>query len=141
MSALVPLERTVAVINLDAGAARAAPGWRVAGGDASTLGEVARRVAAARGWQVTPSPARPNSDHWPFLRRGVPAIFLIPGQAWDGVDGAEREALQRRWDRYHQPGDEWTPDFPFGGLARYAELALAIGREAADAPEPPRARR
>lgn len=138
-SPLVPLERTVAVINLDAGAPPAPPrSWRVAGGDASTLGETARRVAAARGWDAAPSAARPNSDHWPFLRRGIPAVFLIPGQAWDGIGGPEREALHQRWDRYHQPADEWSPDFPFQGLRRYAELALALGRDVADADGRPR---
>ncbi|HEX7120282.1 MAG TPA: M28 family peptidase [Longimicrobiales bacterium] len=130
---VVPLERTVAVINLDAGAPPAPPrSWRVAGGTASTLGDIARRVAADRGWEAEPSSARPNSDYWPFLRRGVPAVFLIPGTEWDGVDRAEREALHARWDRYHQPGDEWAPDFPFAGLQRYAEFALALGSEVAN---------
>lgn len=137
---LIPLDRTVAVINLDAGAPPAPPRtWRVAGGTESTLGAVARRVAAAKGWSAEPSDASPNSDYWPFLQRGVPAIFLIPGQEWEGVSKAEKQALHERWDRYHQPGDEWAPDFPFSGLQRYAELAWLIGRDVADATERPRA--
>jgi hypothetical protein len=38
------------------------------------------------------------------------------------------QALRRRWDRYHQPGDEWFPDFPYAGVGRYAEFAYFIGR-------------
>jgi len=136
---LVSLERTAAVINLDAGAPPAPPtSWRLAGGSASTLGDLAARVAAENGWTARPSDASPNSDHWPFLSRGVPAVFLIPGQDWEGMGKEEREALHLRWDRYHQPGDEWAPDFPFQGLRRYAELALRIGIAAADADERPR---
>ncbi|HEY8380149.1 MAG TPA: M28 family peptidase, partial [Nannocystis sp.] len=136
---LIPLERTVAVINLDAGAPPAPPrSWRVAGGTVSTLGEVARHVAAGQGWTAEPSGPRPNSDYWPFLRAGVPAVFLIPGSEWEGVSRAEREALHARWDRYHQPGDEWHPDFPFSGLRRYAEFAWLLGAEVANAAERPR---
>ncbi|HEX7050578.1 MAG TPA: M28 family peptidase [Longimicrobiales bacterium] len=136
---LIPLDRTVAVINLDAGAPPAPPlDWHVAGGGTSTLGEIARRVGAAHGWTAEPSTASPNSDHWPFLRRGIPSIFLIPGQHWEGVDGDRKQALQHRWEHYHQPADHWARDFPLGGLRRYAELALAIGREVADAPDRPR---
>lgn len=129
---VVPLDQTVAVINLDAGAPPAPPrSWNVAGGTASTLGDVARNVAAERGWEARPTDARPNSDYWPFLRHGVPAVFLIPGSDWEGVTRSEREALRQRWDRYHQPADEWHPEFPFDGLRRYAEFALALGREIA----------
>lgn len=136
---LVPLERTVAVINLDAGAPPAPPrSWRVAGGTASTLGGVARGVAAVQGWKAEPSAPRPNSDYWPFLHAGVPAVFLIPGTEWDGVSRAEKEALHARWDRYHQPGDEWHPEFPFAGLRRYAEFALLLGVEVANAEARPR---
>lgn len=136
---LVPLERTVALINLDAGAPPAPPrSWNVAGGHESTLGALAAAVAAEHGWTAEPTRASPNSDYWPFLRRGVPAVFLIPGQEWAGVTKEEKEALVRRWERYHLPGDEWAPDFPFRGLQRYAELGLALGRAAANAAERPR---
>ena len=126
---LVPLDRIVALINLDAGAPPAPPrSWHVAGGDRSRLGETARRIAERHGWDARLTTANPNSDHWPFLRRGVPAIFLIPGQDWEGVTREEKEALHLRWDRYHSPADHWSPEFPFAGLKRYAEFALIIGR-------------
>jgi hypothetical protein len=125
------LERVLALINLDAGAPPVPPvSWRIAGGD-SRLGEIAQDVAAARGWTATASPASPNSDHWPFLRRGVPSIFIIPGDEWQDTTPEERAALRARWDRYHQPGDRWHPDFPFAGLGRYADYALHTGLEAA----------
>jgi hypothetical protein len=127
----VPLERTTAVINLDAGAPPAPPiSWRIAG-DSIPIGALARDVARRRGWTALLSPASPNSDYWPFVKRGVDAIFIVPGTEWENTTTEQRNALRRRWDRYHAASDEWAPDFPFSGLARYAEFALDVGLAAA----------
>lgn len=128
---LVPLDRTAAVINLDGGAPPAPPmSWRIAG-DSGGLGQLARDVAANRGWVAQLSPGSPNTDYWPFLVRGVPAIFIVPGTDWEATSPERQAALRQRWDHYHQPSDEWSADFPFAGLARYAEFALEVGRAAA----------
>jgi hypothetical protein len=128
----VPLNEMKALINLDAGAPPAAPlDWRIAGGAATPLGEIARTALAAAKWEAQTSPATPNSDYWPFLARGVPAVFIIPGSTWEGVDATQQAGLRARWDRYHQAGDEWHADFPFSGLARYAEAALIVGKAVA----------
>jgi hypothetical protein len=127
-----PLDRVRALINLDAGAPPAPPlNWRIAGGAGSPLGEAARDIAAGRGWAATLSAASPNSDYWPFLQRGVPAIFIIPGDQWENTSTEQRDALRRRWDRYHRADDHWHAEFPFSGLQRYAEYALLVGRELA----------
>ncbi|HWO89707.1 MAG TPA: M28 family peptidase, partial [Gemmatimonadales bacterium] len=133
------LARIVAAINLDAGAP---PGrsttWRIAGGDRSTLGDLASRVAREAGWEVTVSSASPNTDYFPFLRVGVPAVFVVPGPgAFEGMSATESQALRARWDRYHHPGDHWFADYPFAGLVRYAEFALRLGL-ALDAGDRPR---
>ena len=128
----VPLEQMRALINLDAGAPPAPPvSWRIAGGDASSLGQLAEQVARGRGWTAQLGSASPNSDYWPFLQRGVPAVFIIPGEVWESTTPEQRDALRSRWDRYHQPGDHFHPDFPFRGLERYAEFALELGLRAA----------
>ena len=135
----LPLDDVVAAINLDAGAPPAPPlTWRVAGGTVSTLGETARAVAASHGWSAQLGDPAPNSDHWGLLTRGVPAIFLIPGTEWEGVEGEARERLRDRWEHYHQASDEWHPDFPFAGLERYARYALEVGLVVANGPERPR---
>jgi Zn-dependent M28 family amino/carboxypeptidase len=125
-----PLERVDAVINLDAGAPPARPwSWRIAGGDSSALGFLAIDVAMARGWSATTSAARANSDYFPFWASGVPAIFIVPGLGpYEGLTVDSSQALRRKWDRYHQPGDEWAEDFPFEGLGRYADYALGVVR-------------
>ncbi len=123
-----PLERTRAVINIDAGAP---PGkltsWRLAGVDSTGLGRLALDVARERGWSATTSPARANSDYYPFVREGVPGVFIIPGAGpFEGLSADSSDALRSRWGYYHQPADHWTDDFPFAGLARYAEFGYLI---------------
>jgi hypothetical protein len=131
----IPLDSVRALINLDAGAPPAPPvNWRIAGGADNPLGTLADSVAHDHGWSVQLGAATPNSDYWPFLQRGVPAIFIIPGDIWENVSPEEREQLRARWDRYHHPADEYHSDFPFAGLARYAEFARLIGLRAANAP-------
>lgn len=126
-----PLDRTRGLVNLDAGAPPAPPvSWRIAGGD-SPLGQAAATVAERFGWSASLGPASPNSDYWPFLQRGVPSIFIIPGDEWEGTSSDERAALRQRWDRYHQAADHWHPDFPFSGLGRYADFALHLVLEVA----------
>lgn len=128
----VPLESMRALINLDAGAPPAPPvSWRIALGESNPLAPLFEEVAREHGWTVQLGAASPNSDYWPFLQRGVPAAFIIPGEVWENTSPAQRDALRRRWDRYHQAGDHYHPDFPFSGLQRYAEFAMAVGLRAA----------
>ena len=125
---LIPLTNTVAVINLDAGAPPAPPlEWRLAGGINSSIGTLASQIGTRHGWKIDSSGASPNSDYWPFLSHRVPAVFLIPGARWEGVTAEQQAALRAKWDRYHRADDEWSEDFPFSGLQRYAALALEIG--------------
>ncbi len=129
----VPLSRMRALINLDAGAPPARPWhWRVAGGTGNPLGALAKDVAASHGWSVTTSPATANSDYYPFAQEGVASVFIIPRLPYQGLSADSSQALQRRWDRYHQAADEFYEEFPFAGLQRYAEfaylLALAVDR-------------
>ena len=126
-----PLDRTMAVINIDAGAP---PGrlvnWSLSGVDSTGLGGIALGIAQARGWQVSTSPAAANSDYYPFVREGVPGVFVKPGPgAYEGISADSSDALRHRWRYYHDPQDEWTEDFPFTGLQRYAEYAYLIARE------------
>jgi hypothetical protein len=128
----IPRERIAAVINLDAGAPPVPPvSWRIAGGAGTHLGDVAADVGAKHGWSISLSDASPNSDYWPFLARAVPSIFIIPGNDWENTTPAERDSLRQKWDHYHQAADQWQPDFPFAGLARYARFAMEIGLEVA----------
>ncbi len=139
---VLPLADIVGVINLDAGAPPApSVTWRIAGGERSDLGPLALDVARRAGWDASISPASPNTDYFPFLRVGVPAVFLVPGPgAFEGMSNVQSQALRARWDRYHQARDHWHADYPFAGLVRYADFALRLGL-ALDTAARPRLRR
>jgi hypothetical protein len=123
-----PLARMLGVVNLDAGAPPAPPKtWEIAGGTGSVFGRLATEVASSAGWTTRTSFARPNSDYYPFWREGVPAVFIIPGQGpYEGLSIEASQRLRTRWDRYHQPGDEWSQSFPLRGVARYATYAYLL---------------
>jgi Iap family predicted aminopeptidase len=116
--------RIVAAVNLDAGAPLAPPrSWLAEGAAGTRIAPLVTRAAAACGWSVELAPPLPTSDQWSFARAGVPAFLLVPGEGWEGVTREEEERLVARWWRAHRPDDEWGPDFPWAGAARYATFA------------------
>jgi Zn-dependent M28 family amino/carboxypeptidase len=132
---LYPLAKTVAVINTDAldpmGPSR----------DFTTSGSAKQElldelIDLAKGWNLSyvtdPKPEAGHffrSDHFPFAKRGVPAISFGSGD--DKVEGgrAAGEAAQQAYtaDRYHQPADQWEASWTFTGMARDLELLYALG--------------
>jgi hypothetical protein len=126
-----PLERIAGVINLDANAPAARPrAWRIAGPEGSSLVELVRDEARREGWEATPAQPSPGSDYYPFVRHGVPAVFFVPGDGpYEGLSVTTSDSLRSAlWGRYHTPDDEWDERFPFDGLGRYADFALAVIR-------------
>lgn len=123
-----PLDRLLGMINLDAGAPPAPPiSWELAANNSGRLIEAARSVSAERGWRSRVTHPRPNSDYYPFFRVGVPALFPIPGPGpYQGLSAEMSDSLRQRWDHYHEPSDEWSPEFPWSGLVRYADFARAV---------------
>ncbi|MDP3489068.1 MAG: M28 family metallopeptidase [Phenylobacterium sp.] len=132
---LYPLETTVAVLNLDAPSpAGPARDFSAAGDAASDLQDMLITHGQVQGRTFKPDP-RPEaggffrSDHFPFVRAGVPAISFRSGQ--DLVEGglAAGEAWSRIYtaESYHQPSDEYGPDWNLEGMAQDAELLYRLG--------------
>jgi Zn-dependent M28 family amino/carboxypeptidase len=126
------LDRLELLLGVDAGSpAGEATEWQLMGTVPDHAGaRLADSLAQARGWTTTRTAPRPISDVYPFSQRGVPIVFPIPGRTWKGYTEAERAEYMRRFDRYHQPGDEWRADFPLTGTARFADWLWDILREA-----------
>ncbi len=137
---LYPLATTAGVINMD-GASTAGPArdFTTSGDAPLTLQDDLVALAAKRDRAYTPDP-NPGagyffrSDHFPFAKRGVPAISFGSGQ--DLVEGGRTrgEALARDYTtyRYHQPADEWSPDWNLTGAAQDGALLHDLGRELAN---------
>ena len=103
----------------------------------SVTQSVAVMLVRAASSGTIPAPASPNTDYFPLLRIGVPAVFVVPGpEAYEGMTLDASNALRRQWDHYHQAADNWYADFPFRGLVRYAEYALRLGYAVAIGPRP-----
>jgi Zn-dependent M28 family amino/carboxypeptidase len=80
-----------------------------------------------------------RSDHFPFAKRGVPAISFKSGQDWEkgGVQAGKGRADAYTTDDYHQPSDQWRAEWTFAGMARDLGLLYGLGRDLADSTDWP----
>ena len=122
------LARMDLLIGVDAGSpAGEALDWQLMGGLPEHAGtRLADSLARARGWSTVSSPPRAISDVYPFSQKGVPILFPIPGQRWRDYMPQDRSAAMRRFDHYHQPGDEYDPAFPTIGTEFFAQWLWQI---------------
>lgn len=109
------------------------------GAEHSTLGPIVRRAAARMnvGLAVDPLPQEglfTRSDHYKFVREGVPSVFLMTGFAGEGRERFTRFLA----DTYHSPRDDLNLPFDWQAGARFAQLNYLIARELADSREVPR---
>jgi Zn-dependent M28 family amino/carboxypeptidase len=135
-----PLAKTAGVINLDPHVVLpAARDIELVGGGRTDLEARLAGAAAVRGLRVSPEPNPEagwyfRSDHFPFAKKGVPAIAFRAGR--DLVEGgtaagsARVDAFNER--DYHQTSDEFDPDWNFAGTVQEASVAYAVGRALAD---------
>jgi Zn-dependent M28 family amino/carboxypeptidase len=141
MHPLHPLERTVAVINID-GLNASGPTRDITlnGDDNSTLIDLLRAHVATQGRRVAPDP-KPEAgfyyraDHFEFAKVGVPALYVGSGVDFVGKpEGWGLARLERFFAHdYHQPGDMIKPDWTFEGGVLDARLLFAIGLDVANA--------
>ncbi len=108
------------------------------GAEHSTLGPMVARAAERMGVRLSPDPLPEEglftrSDHYEFVREGVPSVFLMTGFAGEG----ERHFRRFLDTRYHGPSDDLAQPFDWRAGARFAELNYLIAREIADAPAAP----
>jgi len=138
---LVPIDKTAANVNLDSmNVLGPTNDFIPLGAERSTLKAVVEAVAREKGLKVSPD-ARPEqgsffrSDHFPFVKVGVPSISLKEGNDYVGRPKGWGEEQFRAYNtaHYHQPSDEFRDTWDFRGMIQEAEIAMAIGRRIADA--------
>jgi Zn-dependent M28 family amino/carboxypeptidase len=143
---LLPLQRTIAALNLDG-----VNVWGetndigAAGLERSTLGTAFDNQAATLGLRVSGERAPEHgyffrSDHFPFARAGVPALFLEHGTDFRGRPPGWGVNMLARFaaEQYHLPGDHYDPAMDLGGAVQQAQLAFLLGHDVANTPQPPR---
>jgi Zn-dependent M28 family amino/carboxypeptidase len=135
-----PLEQTAGVINMDAlspyGTTR---NFTISG--SAKLDLLDQLVSKAGKYKVSYAPdPKPEaghffrSDHFPFAKRGVPAISFGSGQDWvhGGLEAGKASEEAYTTNNYHQPSDEWKAAWTFEGMARDLDILYAVGRDLAD---------
>lgn len=141
----VDVKRIIADVNIDMPILTCDFGDIVAfGGDRSTLGAAVAAAAKAEKLGVSPDPQPEEavftrSDHYPFVRRGVPSVFLKTG--WSDVKGGQscKEAeRQFRLNSYHEVSDQLTLPFDWTAAAKWSRLNTAIIRQIANGKTAPR---
>jgi Zn-dependent M28 family amino/carboxypeptidase len=142
----VPIESIVATINVDGGNLRGrARDFRVLGSDKSSLGPSFARLISTRGMRITADehPERGyfyRSDHFAFAKAGVPAVSIGAGNDYVGkpADWGRQQAEEYTAEHYHQPSDEYRPDFDLSGAVQLAELIASFGLQLASNPDRPK---
>ena len=135
-----PLEKIAADINFDGiGTEIYGPVKRVVafGAEHSDLGTIFEEVAAATGNIVTPDPmpeenAFVRSDHYSFVKKGVPALMLLGAPAGDEAVWIARAKKWMATD-YHATTDTVKPDWDWTGPQTLAQLGMIIGLRVANA--------
>ncbi|HST07720.1 MAG TPA: M28 family peptidase [Gemmatimonadaceae bacterium] len=131
----VPASKIVAALNMDVvpvnGRVR---DLNVMGDNKSSLGPELTRLVAADGIRLSPD-AHPEaghfyrSDHFSFAKVGIPAVSIGGGDDYIGHPASW--GLQQAEDyvahRYHQPSDEYRPDFDLSGAAQLSEIVYRLG--------------
>jgi hypothetical protein len=135
-----PLEKVAADINFDGiGTEIFGPVKHVVGFGAehSDLGMTFEEVAGATGNIVSPDPmpeenAFVRSDHYAFVKKGVPALMLLGAPAGDEAVWVARAKKWMETD-YHSPSDTVKPDWDWTGPQTLGQLGLIIGLRVANA--------
>lgn len=138
------MEGMVANVNLDMPVIRYEFNDLIAfGAEHSSLGPIAEAAAQSAGASISPDPLPQQalfvrSDHYNFVRQGVPSVFLMTGFSSPNPDDDEGQGfLNFLGGDYHAPGDETDAGVMFDQGAKFANINLAIINAIANADETP----
>jgi Zn-dependent M28 family amino/carboxypeptidase len=113
----------------------------VGGAERTTFYPVVESLAKLFGMGIRPD-SRPEaghyyrSDHFSLARVGIPSFSVGEGLKYKGHDAAWGEAQAQDYveHHYHQPSDEYRPEWDVAGLAKMARFGFLLGQNAAMAP-------
>jgi hypothetical protein len=79
-----------------------------------------------------------RSDHYSFVKQGIPAVFLVPGlqSKNPNIDGSQMfgDFLA---NNYHKPGDDMSQPFVWAAAKTFTEVNFQIGLALANQAEKP----
>ena len=109
------------------------------GAEHSTMGPAVARAAQKMGLSLSPDPLPSEglftrSDHYSFVKQGVPSIFLITGFK-NGGDKIFADFLKTH---YHKVSDQPSLPFNWDAAAKFARINTLIAAEIANADDAPK---
>jgi Zn-dependent M28 family amino/carboxypeptidase len=137
----VPTAQIVANLNVDGGNLLGRTrDLNVLGDTKSSLGPQLAAMVRADGMRIS-ADLHPEagyfyrSDHFSFAKAGIPAVSI--GAGTDVVGKPAGWGAQQDDDytahRYHQPSDDYRPDFDLTGAAQLSEIVLRFALQLANA--------
>lgn len=134
-----PLKNTVAVINMDAlNVYDRSRDISVGGLGQNDLEDYAIEAAAKQGRRLRKggydtSGGYFRSDHFSFVKQGVPALSAGSGSDYGDTNEAEiGKKYAEIGKRYHSTKDEFNPDWTFEGAAADLQLYFLVGYQLAN---------
>jgi Zn-dependent M28 family amino/carboxypeptidase len=137
---LWPLSHIVGGVNLDANLPEGrAHDMVIVGSGASELEDMLANILKTQNRVITPDPEPEKggfyrSDHISLAKVGVP--MLDPGGGYDLIDGGKVAGQALRDDyrlhRYHQPSDEFDPNWDMSGIVADLNVLYTFGDELAN---------
>ncbi len=140
----IPADRIDLALNFDALAPIGIPeAVTVTGSDRTTFYPTVQQTAAEFKFEIAPD-ANPGagsyyrSDHFSLARVGIPAFSVNQGPKFAGRPREWSDAFRKEFTakHYHQPSDEYRPDWDFAGNARMAQFGIVLGWKAANTTTP-----
>ncbi len=109
------------------------------GAERSTLGPLVEQAAGSVDVALSPDPMPEQnlftrSDHYSFVKGGIPSVFLVTG--FD--NGGEEIFRDFLGTYYHRPNDDMDLDINFDAGAKFARVNYEILRSVSNAPERPK---
>jgi Zn-dependent M28 family amino/carboxypeptidase len=110
----------------------------------TTFYPTAQRITKALGLTIIPDPEPEQghyyrSDHFSFGKVGIPAFSIDAGQDIVGKPAGfgAKVSAEFRANHYHQPSDQFDPNWDWSEAEQMAELGIWMGWDAANAAEMP----
>jgi Zn-dependent M28 family amino/carboxypeptidase len=130
----VPLGSMVANVNLDMPILTYEFADVIAfGSDHSDMKSSVAKAAEKIGLELSPDPMPDQalftrSDHYSFVKQGIPSVFLVPGfkSADPDIDGSKQFSHFLKTN-YHKPGDDFSQAFNWKAATKFAEVNYHIG--------------
>lgn len=102
----------------------------IAGKTSVTLADGSTKMVAVKGDPNPNAGSFYRSDQANFVKKGVPAIFFVPGK--DHIDTLNVDPAQYKSDHYHQVSDEVNEHWNLSGCVRDMQVVMRLAIKTAD---------